>query len=158
MYLYHGTGQVIGNVDLSLCKDKRDFGVGFYTTTDDMQAKRWALSRFSGRQGVLPTVIRYTFDEPASLLVKKFTSPDITWLDFVTQHRNLGGVHHTYDIVMGPIADDNTYSTILLHLAGVYTKEETIKRLKSWVYTDQVSFHTERSLVFLTDMRWENVT
>lgn len=29
-------------------------------------------------------------------------------LEFIKMNRALGGVHHEYDVVIGPVADDNT--------------------------------------------------
>ena len=38
LILYHGTTADFSVVDLKHCKDKKDFGKGFYTTTDINQA------------------------------------------------------------------------------------------------------------------------
>lgn len=38
LILYHGTIAEFSVVDLKHCKDKKDFGKGFYTTTDAHQA------------------------------------------------------------------------------------------------------------------------
>jgi hypothetical protein len=45
MALYHGTNKRLEAVDLAMSRDRRDFGRGFYTTTIQEQAERWARSR-----------------------------------------------------------------------------------------------------------------
>jgi hypothetical protein len=40
--LYHGSNKLFDEPDLSKSRDKRDFGLGFYTTTLKEQAEDWA--------------------------------------------------------------------------------------------------------------------
>jgi len=53
-----------------------------------------------------------------------------------------------YDMVLGPVADDNVYTTVKLFETGILDREETIKRLKVEKLYDQILFHTTRSLDF----------
>lgn len=53
-----------------------------------------------------------------------------------------------YDIVMGPVADDNVYLTVKLFETGVLDKQEALKRLKVEKLFDQISFHTNKGLKF----------
>jgi hypothetical protein len=39
--MYHGSYTAIKNIDLSMCNRYRDFGRGYYTTTNKDQAKRF---------------------------------------------------------------------------------------------------------------------
>jgi len=48
--------------------------------------------------------------------------------------------------VCGPVANDTLYRTIGLYESGIFTLEETIKRLKANELFDQISFHTKRAL------------
>lgn len=145
MIVYHGTYTAIERIDLSKSLDKRDFGVGFYTTTDLEQAKRWALNRH-GKRGLDSLVITYEIESIDGLKVKRFQGANKLWLEFVAQHRRSGGIHHEYDIVIGPVADDTVFTTINLFIEGIYTADEALKRLKLWKNTDQVSFHTEKAI------------
>ncbi|WP_252224116.1 DUF3990 domain-containing protein [Clostridium sp. ZBS2] len=43
MKLYHGIYTYFEKIDLNNSLDKRDFGMGFYTTTNFKQATKWAL-------------------------------------------------------------------------------------------------------------------
>ncbi len=157
MVVYHGTYIAIEKIDLSKSLDKRDFGVGFYTTTDIEQAKRWALNRH-GKRGLDSLVLTYEIESLEGLNVKRFQGANKAWLEFVARHRRNGGINHNYDIVIGPVADDTVFITINLFIEGIYTADEALKRLKLWKNTDQVSFHTERAVNRLIGKGWEHVT
>ena len=57
MILYHGTTEVIGDIDLGKCRLRTDFGKGFYMSSKLGTARDWATGKagFSG----IPTVIRF---------------------------------------------------------------------------------------------------
>ena len=42
MKLYHGSTFIVEHPNLKILNHKTDFGVGFYTTTDFNQAKKWS--------------------------------------------------------------------------------------------------------------------
>ena len=50
MLLYHGSNILIENIDLTKCRNFKDFGRGFYLTTLLSQAKQMAI-RTSARFG-----------------------------------------------------------------------------------------------------------
>ena len=58
-------------------------------------------------------------------------------------------LQHSYDVVVGPVADDNTMETVQLYIAGILTADEAVERLKYSKVNNQVSFHTERSLQYI---------
>lgn len=58
-------------------------------------------------------------------------------------------MQHTYDVVIGPVADDRTMETVQLYIADILTAEEAVKRLKYNQPNNQISFHTERALKHL---------
>lgn len=43
MILYHGTTKIINHPDVSFSKSYLDFGKGFYLTSYQRQAEKWAL-------------------------------------------------------------------------------------------------------------------
>lgn len=128
-----------------------DFGVGFYTTTDVEQALRWVQIRL-GRNLMASSgcVMEYDFDESLlvsdELKVKKFDGVSIQWLNFIAANRLHGNVDHSYDIVMGPVADDRVYTVLNLYEGGFIDEVDAMKRMKAYRLADQVLFHTERSL------------
>ena len=56
------------------------------------------------------------------LKIKIFHVADIEWLDFVLLCREMGGVPHNYDMVIGPTADDNTAFCLKAYWDGLYGK------------------------------------
>jgi hypothetical protein len=143
--LYHGSNIVFEDVQLSKSRDRRDFGRGFYTTTIREQAQQWARSlhkRYGGDAAL------YTFDYEwdGLLKIKIFDGLTKEWLEMVKDNRMLGGVRHEYDIVKGPIANDNTMPTIALYVDGTLNAEAAFIQLKYFKASDQVSFHTDRAL------------
>lgn len=59
-------------------------------------------------------------------------------------------IQHTYDVVVGPVADDNTMETVQLYLSGILKAEEAVERLRYNKVKNQVSFHTPLALEHLT--------
>ena len=151
MVLYHGSVYLVEKPEIRLGNTFLDFGVGFYTTTSFAQAERWA--RIKMRRENLPSgyVSIYTFDEMAAqdnICIKRFSSANLEWLLFVAENRRGATAAETVDMHIGPVADDNVYRTIRYFETGVYDAEETVKRLKTEVLHDQVTFHTEKALGF----------
>lgn len=70
-------------------------------------------------------------------------------MEFIKENRSQGGLQHSYDVVVGPVADDNTMETVQLYIAGILTADEAVERLKYSKANNQVSFHTERSLQYI---------
>ncbi len=151
MTLYHGTNSNFSTIDFSHSKDKRDFGKGFYTTTIYEQASQWAKNQFIryGGDGSFVKVFEYVSDD--NLTVLDFPSMNLEWLEFVKINRTKGGLSHGYDIVKGPVANDNTMRTIALYISGIYTAEQAMEKLSFFKVNDQISFHTERAL---KNLRW----
>lgn len=57
-----------------------------------------------------------------------------------------------WDIVIGPVANDQTMPTLMLYLDGFYSEEETIKRLLTQNLKDQYVFKTDSALSMLRFM------
>ena len=148
MILFHGSNQLFDSPDLLAGRDRRDFGRGFYTTTLRSQAEDWARNvteRFGGE----PYLYTFEFDRAPYLRVKEFTEICVEWLDLVKTNRMQGGVQHDFDVVIGPVANDNTMRTISLYVAGVYDAAEAMRRLRHFTANNQVSLHTEQALALL---------
>lgn len=149
LILYHGTTDQFETIDLTKSYNKRDFGRGFYTTLLEDQAKEWVY-RLSIRRGKkIYYINQYEFQGDKSLRIKKFENFSDEWLDFIKKNRYNGGVAHNFDVVMGPVADDNTMETVQLYMSGIYNKKEALERLKYYKVNNQISFHTERSLRYI---------
>lgn len=155
LVLYHGSSSYFDAIDLSKSHNRRDFGKGFYTTVLENQAKEWAY-RLSLRDKVDKYyVYQYLFNEKDTLRIKRFVSLNQEWLEFIKENRAKGGLPHDYDVVIGPVADDNTMETVQLYIAGVLTANEAVERLRYNQVNNQISFHTPKALQCLKLIRRE---
>ena len=89
------------------------------------------------------------FEENPVLNVKRFDDLSEEWLEFIIENRSKGGLQHKYDVIIGPVADDNTMETVQLYIANILTVSEAVERLRYNKVNNQVSFHTEKALQYL---------
>jgi hypothetical protein len=108
MRLFHGSNQDFDTVDLSKSRDKRDFGKGFYMTTIREQAGSWAENMFIRYGGAGIFVYKFELSIFDNLKIKHFDGLTEEWLELVKINRIKDGLQHQYDIVQGPVANDNT--------------------------------------------------
>ena len=162
MRLYHGSNIVIDSINLAMCRPYKDFGQGFYLTDIEEQAEKMA-TRVSKIYGGFPVVNIYEIDddfrELSDLRIKDFGAHTTEeWAKFIMNNRNrtftdekslLCNRDNKYDIVIGPVADDN-----MALLCRQYEKEiiDFSTLLKGIIYrktSSQYSFHTEKSIKLL---------
>ena len=97
---YHA-GDIRGPINPSPGRANLDFNPsgqgGFYVTTDRMQAEAWA-----ARKNVPITQFDIPNSELDKLDIKRFSSADSEWGDFVTKGRK-GTLNHSHDAVSGPM-------------------------------------------------------
>lgn len=162
MTLYHGTNADIAQIDLERGMRHKDFGKGFYVTPDRMTAIRMAQKK-ARLFGGTPTLITYEMDEAAlhsDLEVKVFPEKACTeWLLFVDANRDRKNTKaiHSYDIVIGPIADDGVVLQLTNYREGIYTPEEAARLLQDKYLDQQYYFGTPRALSFLHKIKAENI-
>lgn len=155
MNLYHGSYMKVEVPDLALSRKNLDFGVGFYTTENKDQAIAFAEKvkiRKNQTNQTNKTVNVYNFDLETSkpeLDILLFISPDINWLDYV--HKNRNGTYNKkiYDLVIGPVANDDVFTTLLIYEQGILNTEQTLDALKIKKLFNQYVFKTEKALSFL---------
>ena len=111
MRLYHGSNQLITEIDLEKSKDYKDFGRGFYMTRDYARsvamAKRTTTIMGEGSPEVVPYLF-YPEKCSADVRILKFAKRTADWALFVLRNRyRQEDIHtqHNYDIVIGPVAD-----------------------------------------------------
>lgn len=151
MKLYHGSTVIVEKPEIRISERFLDFGCGFYTTSNREQAVAWCNKQKSKRGADVGYVSVYDFDDvEAKKVLKKleFSDADDAWLRFVCDNRR-GACASDYDIVVGPVADDNVYEVVRLYENGVYELEDALKRLKIERLYVQTLFHTPRSLSYL---------
>lgn len=152
MLLYHGSNLMVSEPKLVEQNRFLDFGYGFYTTTNKVQAIGFADKVTKRRKEGVPTVSIYEIDEDKAFSecsVLQFDAPNEAWLDFVSENRagNYGG--KTYDFIYGPVANDDVYTTFTLYTAGVLTKEQTIEALKIKKLYNQLVLTSAKALSYL---------
>ena len=151
MKVYHGSLDVVENPEIRVVDRYLDFGYGFYTTMNEEQAVNWTAKQKNRKGTNIGYVSKYEFDiekAESELKIIRFDKADKEWLDFVSANRK-GQCGETYDIVIGPVADDGVYEVVRFYEIGVYDLEEALKRLKVEELYNQVLFHTEKSLTYL---------
>ena len=150
MILYHGSLVIVEKPQIMHADRPLDFGTGFYTTTSLLQARRWVKLRMEQQSTSDGYINIYNYIANKELHTHRFKSANEAWVDFVHANRTIPHYNHEYDIVEGPVANDNVYLSFNLYESGIITKSELIRRLRTYKLVDQLLFHTERSLQTLT--------
>ena len=150
MVLYHGSLDVIKQPKILDSNRPLDFGKVFYTTTSLQQARRWVMLRMEQQNSSVGYINIFDYNPIKTLKIRRFRAANEPWVDFVHNNRTIDNYDHSFDIVEGPVANDNVYLSFNLYESGIITKTELIRRLKTYKLVDQFLFHTEQSLETLT--------
>lgn len=154
--VYHGTIQEIQKPEIIKSEIGRDFGFAFYTTNIKEQSERWAIrkAKIENRKpgkSCIPVVNVYQWeDNVAGISVKAFDGTSVEWLEMVVNCRSDITFVHSYDIIIGKIANDNVGETVSYVMQGIMRKEDAIERLKFEKINNQIAFCTEKALRTLT--------
>ena len=152
MILYHGSNTIVDKPQLILQNRALDFGSGFYTTENKAQAISFAEKVYRRRKEGRPVVSVYEFDETSAFIVcslLRFEEPNEAWLDFVSANRNCTYHGQSYELIYGPVANDDIFLTFHLYASGELSKEETINRLKIKKLYNQLTLSSERAISYL---------
>ena len=153
MILYHGSNVIVEKPVLLLRQVRSlDFGPGFYTTTNREQAVDFARKVMIRTKTNTRFVSVYEFvDEhaPKNLNILRFNAPDEIWFDFVLQNRRKLYSGKQYDLVVGPVANDDVFTTLQLFENGILSRAQAIDALKVKKLYDQYTFASERSISLL---------
>lgn len=162
MLLYHGSNTDIKVIDLAMCRPYKDFGRGFYLTVMKEQAEKMAnrVARIYGGTPMLNVFeIDDSFVDSSDLNIKNFglqTSEE--WAEFIMNNRNRKfddftnlkcNFDNKYDVVIGPIANDDMAVLFRQYENGVISFENMVSGMIYKETTNQYSFHTERALNLL---------
>ena len=151
MRLYHGSNIEVIEPQLMQRVRALDFGQAFYLTSDFEQASRWAKTSVLRRGEGQAVVSVYEFDDDAASHLRKlvFSEPDVEWLRYITRNRNGMLSEVDYDVVSGPVANDNTMPVLNLYFKGAYSEEEALRRLLPQRLRDQFALKTEAAIACL---------
>lgn len=152
MILYHGRNVAVEAPKLMPRVRALDFGQAFYLTSDREQATKWAKTSVLRRGEGVAIVSVYKVDEAglSALRVLRFDGPTADWLRFVSRNRSERIDDSDYDVVCGPVANDNTMPVLNLYFKGAYTEDEALRRLLPQRLRDQFAFKTEDALACLS--------
>ncbi len=153
MRLFHGSTVCVSRPRLLAASRRLDFGAGFYTTSSETQARRWAQikkRREASDRAMLSVYEADLQNVDVRLSIKRFDAPTEEWLDFVMANRMGSSGSRIHDIVAGPVANDTLYETLSLYERSILTRAETIVRLRTHKLADQVAFLTEAGLNVLS--------
>lgn len=110
MKLYHGTNVDFQKIDLQKSKPNKDFGKGFYLSSEYVQAMDMAIIKTEQLETGAPIVQTYEISDYdfSRLKVLKFNDYSEEWAKFILCNRNnmSSTPVHNYDVVVGPIAND----------------------------------------------------
>lgn len=143
MTLYHGSNVKVEKPEILVMGFYKDFGYGFYCTSFEKQAQKWALTKRGDS-----VVSIYGFQKDDSLNTLSFPEMTEEWLDFVINCRL--GINHNYDIVEGPMADDQIWDYVEDLMDGTITREAFWVLAKFKHPTHQIVFCTTKALQTIT--------
>ncbi|MCL2045512.1 MAG: DUF3990 domain-containing protein [Oscillospiraceae bacterium] len=147
----------VSNPDLGYSSRYLDFGEGFYLTTNEEQAIQFShkvIIREAKRGNKIgtATVSSYEFDlllAKSSLKMLDFELPSEEWFNFVIDNRRGVVQSFIYDIIYGPVANDDVYQVIGLFEDGILSKENAITALKVKQLFNQYTLKTNAALGLL---------
>ena len=153
MILYHGTNTDFQQIRLDMSRVGKDFGFGFYLTTDKQVATRQAERKLIQYGTGAKVVQSYFLDENKLLGLKilRFEAYTEEWADFILLNRQNKERHsvHKHDVVIGPIANDTVGFQIRRYTEGIITKAQFLEEIKYHQVTMQYFFGTEQALSIL---------
>lgn len=141
--LCHGSNVIVERPEIRVFGHYKDFGYGFYCTRIEHQARKWALTKKTNH-----IVTIYSYSETDGLNILKFPEMTDEWLDFVADCRR--GKEHLYDIVEGPMADDQIWDYVEDYVAGSISREAFWALARFKHPTHQIVFCTSEAVKTLT--------
>ena len=141
--IFHGSNVEVSKPRILQNGFYKDFGYGFYCTNIEKQAKRWAITRKGDS-----VVNKYKYIPDSKIKVLSFKEMSDEWLDFVAACRK--GIEHEYDIVEGPMADDQIWNYLEGFISGKVPRDVFWELVKFSYPTHQIVFCTEDALKTLT--------
>ncbi len=152
MKVYHGSLVEVSSPEILRGEFVGDFGVGFYVTSSLDQARRFVKTKGRREDKYTGVVSVYELDEKALVDGYKglvFEGPTLEWAKFVCANRKRPSFTHDFDYVKGPVANDQVYATFSFFEGGLISFQMLLDQLRVRELSDQMLFHTERSLALL---------
>ena len=168
MLLYHGSYARVEKIDLSLASPHKDFGKGFYLTSNQNQARNFlpsALIKAKSR-GLIPEshssgfVSTFRFHLNEAVKTYEFDTPSKEWLWFISQNRRknlaqaliplISDSVFQAEIIVGKVANDTTNPVITTYLNGLFG-DVTSDRAINFAIEELMTEHLDNQFCFLTE-------
>ena len=146
MILYHGSDIIVAHPDTLHSKEHLDFGVGFYTTSIQSQAGRWAKRKAALNGKTTGFVSMYEANDMSGFAVQNFGDNLDAWLDFVCSCRDGSDIYRKYDVILGKVADDKVFRVVDMYKRGVWDKERAIKEIHVYETYDQIAYISQKAI------------
>ena len=137
MIVYHGSHTEVKFPDSLYGRFNLDFGQGFYVTTLQKHAEKWAIRKSRRRQGS-PTISVFNFDI-SGLDILAFGGYTEDWLDFVISNRIGKPELHQHDAIFGNIADDDVAGVVDEYIRLLSKNRVTPEIKTAWLQLLQYS-------------------
>ena len=143
MKLYHCSNMDFDKIDLSKSKPNKDFGRAFYLSEHADEIKPVGKAKVLLHGGEF-TMLEYEFDE------KLLSDGTLMVLRFVANRDFKQNFSHNYDVVYGPIANDNVGEQIRKFRSLRIPLSQFLEELKyAKGITFQYAFCTEKAINYL---------
>ena len=139
MIVYHGSTEIIKYPDVVHSKKYLDFGRGFYITTFENQAKKWAVRKGMRQEKAAIVNVYELSEEWDDFKVLSFEKENEKWLDFVCACRKGQPLNKEYDIIIGNVADDDDFR-------GLWDKEKVLDELRYYKMNNQICIVNQETL------------
>lgn len=151
MILYHGSNVEFDTINLLKSKPNKDFGRGFYLSDSYSQALEMAETKVDQLEWGSPVVMAYELDETGFDLLRilRFEGYSEEWAKFILMNRNNPNKNaaHDYDVVIGPIANDNVGAQLWRYENNSIDLPTLVKNLHYYKgITIQYFFGTEKAI------------
>lgn len=162
--LYHGTENRFKIPDRKYFKSDKDFGEGFYLTTDLEQAEKFARLRMKSADKNKAYVNQYwiSSEDLGNLKILNIDS-SVEWLRYIMFNRGysnndiaIDNKFKSYDIICGKVADARISNVLNRYNRGGYNRtaralgitpeEVVIMELNAEVFVNQIVFKTDKAL------------
>lgn len=147
MIVFHGSIEIVKSPDVLHSYRSLDFGKGFYVTTVEEQAVRWARRKADLLEKGTAIVNRYQMSEElGDLKLKTFSEDLMEWIDFVCKCRNGEIDYQKFDVISGKVANDKVFRVVDLYRTGIWDKQRALKEIRAYPNYDQIAFITQKAI------------
>lgn len=147
MRMFHGSTVIVEKPDIRHSFRNLDFGKGFYLTSVEEQAERWARRKCDLLEQDTAVVSVYQMKEDmGDLSVKTFSDDLDEWIDFVCDCRNGNTEYQKFDAIFGKVANDKVYRVVNMYQRGIWDKERALREMRVYPSYDQMAFISQKAI------------